>query len=337
MDKKFDGQSIYTILKITSVSVTPNPVRTGDTCQIDVVLEQEHYNAIPNGNFEFEFSNESLIENLINMGDLSFERTYDVPDIDLKYVQYKLAEGNFIDLTFSTATNSWYGTFIAPSVTSWFEEDHAYSIAIRAEDVENNSVKADRYDEELGKALQLRVLDKVFPVIETISPTELAYVTSSKPRIDFRAFDASPGIDPDSLTILIDDTVVQNDFVITEEKSGWWTIAAKSKQTIKNGAHTYKIRLSDYDGNQTISSSIAFTLDTTAGHGETFNMAEGSFEWFRFHKLVQSGVLPWMKFDLEWLFNWMLTTPEDGDHFFQKTDHHEDDEIVYKLQVEVKR
>lgn len=339
MDIKLNDQGIYTILKIGSIVLTPNPVRIGDPCQIDVAINQEHYRYITHGEFQFEFSNESLTEDLINMGDLDlkFERLYDVPDTELQYVQYKLAEGNFIDLTFSAPTNSWQANFTAPSITSWFEEDHIYPIAIRAEDVEGNSVKADRYDEELGEFLKLRVLDKTFPEIQTISPIAPTYVTSSKPITYFRAFDASPGINPDSLTILIDDVVVQNEFVITEEESGWWTVAAKSKETIKNGVHSYKIHLSDYDGNQTTSPGITFTLDTTAGHGETFNIAEGSFEWFRFQKLVQSGILPWKKFDIEWLFNWMLTTPEDGDHFFQRTDHHEDDEIVYKLQVEVKR
>ena len=337
MDIKLNDQGISTVLKIVSVFLTPNPVRVSSNYTIEVVIEQEHYHYVPYGAFEFDFSNESLIEDLINMGDLVLERTYDAPDTELKFVSYNISEGNFINLTRVGETNIWRGVFAAPNVTSWFEDNHILLLSISVEDVEGNTVKMDHTDETFGSVLKLRVLDNTSPTITLGWPTNLAYVTSSNPQFEFSLFDSSPGIDFETLQVLIDGAPVPYRIKVLDKDDGSKTISCVTDVSIPNGEHYYAIRVSDYDGNTSTSGTRNFTLDTTAGNGETFNIDEMTFEWYRFQKLVQSGVKLWMEFDINMLFTWMKSFPELGDHFFQVTKHHDDDKIVYKLKVEVKR
>lgn len=334
---KMRPDGITTVLKITSVIITPNPTKTDDPTQIEVVIEQEHYQYIPYSEFEFDFSNESLDENLIEMADLVLERTYDAQDTELQFVRYKLLGDAFVNLTYDQVSKSWKGTFKGPPVSSWHETDHIYPIWIEAEDEEGNSVKADLNDPVVGESLKLRVLDKIPPTITLGWPTNLAYVTSANPQFEFSLFDNSPGIDFETLQVLIDGTSVPYRIKVLDKDDGSKTISCVTDVTIPNGEHYYAIRVSDYDGNTSTSGTRNFTLDTTAGNGETFNIDEMTFEWYRFQKLVQSGVKLWMEFDINMLFTWMKSLPELGDHFFQVTKHHDDDKIVYKLKVEVKR
>lgn len=336
---KIRPDGIVTVLKITSVNLKPNPVRINNTCEIEVVIEQEHYQYVPYSAFEFEFSNESLTDDLLDMAEYVIERTYDAQDTELKFVWCQISENDFVNLTYSSASNSWKGTLKAPAVTSWYEEDHKYPLVIEAEDEEENKVRADRYDGVVGENLQLRVLDDTAPTITVFSPTLSSYITSAYPWVVFDIFDVSPGVDFDTLTLLIDGNVVESRSAIKEDpaNAGLYHVTITSLQTIKNGTHSIQVRVSDFDGNEARTSLIPFILDTSAGNGETFNISPMTFEWYRFHELVLSCEKVWTEFDPEWLFGWMKSKPEESDHFFTRTDHHEDDDIVYKLQVEVKR
>lgn len=65
---------VITRPEVTAVQLTPNPVATGLRYNIAVTVREVEYVPVVSSMFEFPFSNESLNENLLEMGDISYEK-----------------------------------------------------------------------------------------------------------------------------------------------------------------------------------------------------------------------------------------------------------------------
>lgn len=325
-----------TVLNVDSISITPNPVNVDEEYTVEVVISQKHNYVLYGSSLEFPFSNESLTEDLVEIGEFLLGPVADVPDNEMAIVRYEL-QNSFGELFYSSEKNAWIGVFTAPSKTSWDEDDHVYMASIYAEDVRGNRVYIDYTNKDLGDDLRLRVLDTTPPDLVLLSPWHFSYVTSSNPRFTFKVLDLSPGVDIDSIQVILDGKSIPYKFELLIDEDGNELFSCVSKDRVRNGQHTYSILIRDYDGNETHSETIEFMVDNTAGHGETFVIGEAMFEWFRKQVLVSSGVMELEKFDMNLVFDWMKSYPETGIHLFQIAVHHDDDDILYKLQVDVKR
>lgn len=65
---------VITKPKITSVVLTPNPVAAAGRYTVQVFVAEERYVATVNPRFEFAFSNDSLTDKLLNMGEITYEK-----------------------------------------------------------------------------------------------------------------------------------------------------------------------------------------------------------------------------------------------------------------------
>lgn len=65
--------NIITQLKVVSVSLKPNPIGTGEEYTISVDVQEKKYILVAEPELEFAFSNESLTQDLIIMGDLVYK------------------------------------------------------------------------------------------------------------------------------------------------------------------------------------------------------------------------------------------------------------------------
>lgn len=125
-------------------------------------------------------------------------------------------------LTYNATTKKYEATITAPSTSSYNQNGHYYNVKVKATDEAGNSVTKDATDTTLGSSLQLKVKEKVAPVISITAPSSSAKLTNNKPVINWTVTDADSGVNPS----------------------------------------TIKVSASDYDGNVATQKSVTFTVDT---------------------------------------------------------------------------
>ena len=62
----------------------------------------------------------------------------------------------------------------------------------------------DATDTTLGSSLQLKVKEKVAPVISITAPSSSAKLTNNKPVINWTVTDADSGVNPSTIKLIID-------------------------------------------------------------------------------------------------------------------------------------
>lgn len=172
--------------------------------------------------------------------------------------------GQNYDLSYNSESGKWEATITAPSETSWHEPNNKYGITITAIDDAGNSTIVDRTHATLGQDLQLRVLEKVKPTVNIISPSSGARVITSKPKIQFSLRDSGSGIKISSLQLKID-----GGSVITDTSTGMTCTSVPGgydceyipPTALSEGSHTITIQVSDNDGNVSDLVSSGFTVD----------------------------------------------------------------------------
>lgn len=171
--------------------------------------------------------------------------------------------GQTITLTNSEG-NTWTGNCVAPSTTSWSLADHAYPCSITATDDAGNSTTKDATDATLGASLKLRVLEKVAPTVTIVYPAAGAYVTASgRPTFEWTLSDADSGVDESSVYITLDgDKITSGITITTDQQTGVKTCQYTPAAELAEGSHTYTVGCSDNDGNDGVSASTTFTVDT---------------------------------------------------------------------------
>lgn len=178
-------------------------------------------------------------------------------------VKFKLDNGSFIDLTYNRSTGKWEGTTAAPSLSSYDQPEHKYGATVQVTDDAGNVTTATRDSELLGESLKLRVLEKVAPLINVLSPASDAYVTENKPVFTFQIKDEDSGLDISTLKLTLDSGEIISGFSIGEPGSdGFRTVTYTPTQPLDDGQHSYTVSVSDNDGNVGSSSAILFTIDT---------------------------------------------------------------------------
>ena len=148
-------------------------------------------------------------------------------------------------LTYNATTKKYEATITAPSTSSYNQNGHYYNVKVKATDEAGNSVTKDATDTTLGSSLQLKVKEKVAPVISITAPSSSAKLTNNKPVINWTVTDADSGVNPSTIKLIIDSQIITTGITKTQ-----------------SGTHTIKVSASDYDGNVATQKSVTFTVDT---------------------------------------------------------------------------
>lgn len=164
-------------------------------------------------------------------------------------------------LTYNATTKKYEATITAPSTSSYNQNGHYYNVKVKATDEALNSVTKDATDTTLGSSLQLKVKEKVAPVISITAPSSSAKLTNNKPVINWTVTDADSGVNPSTIKLIIDSQTITTG--ITKTQSGKnYTCSYTPTTALSDGTHTIKVSASDYDGNVATQKSVTFTVDT---------------------------------------------------------------------------
>lgn len=164
-------------------------------------------------------------------------------------------------LTYNATTKKYEATITAPSTSSYNQNGHYYNVKVKATDEAGNSVTKDATDTTLGSSLQLKVKEKVAPVISITAPSSSAKLTNNKPVINWTVTDTDSGVNPSTIKLIIDSQTITTG--ITKTQSGKnYTCSYTPTTALSDGTHTIKVSASDYDGNVATQKSVTFTVDT---------------------------------------------------------------------------
>lgn len=164
-------------------------------------------------------------------------------------------------LTYNATTKKYEATITAPSTSSYNQNGHYYNVKVKATDEAGNSVTKDATDATLGSSLQLKVKEKVAPVIEITAPSSSAKLTNNKPVIKWTVTDTDSGVNPSTIKLIIDSQTITTG--ITKTQSGKnYTCSYTPTTALSDGTHIIKVSASDYDGNVATQKSVTFTVDT---------------------------------------------------------------------------
>lgn len=105
--------------------------------------------------------------------------------MSVKTVQATI-NGQTYTLTLNSSTGKYEATVTAPSKSSYNQSGHYYGVTVKATDEAGNTITKDATDSTLGSSLQLKVKEKVAPVIAIVSPTSGSYSTNNKPVITWK-------------------------------------------------------------------------------------------------------------------------------------------------------
>lgn len=173
-----------------------------------------------------------------------------------------IINGATYNLTYNSTSGKWEATITAPNKSSYPLEGHYYPVTIQATDTAGNVTTKDDTDATLGSSLRLRVKEKVAPVITITAPTEGAMLPNNKPTITWTVIDDDSGVNPDSIKLTIDSTVITADKISKTLSSGTYTCSYTPATALADGSHTIKFDASDYDGNAAAQKSVTFKIDT---------------------------------------------------------------------------
>jgi hypothetical protein len=174
-----------------------------------------------------------------------------------------VVNGQTYTLTLNSSTGKYEATITAPSKSSYNLTGHYYPVTVKAEDEAGNSETVTTSDTTLGSSLQLKVKEKVAPIITITSPTAGAYITSNKPVIKWKVTDEDSGVNTATIGITIDSgSKITGDSIIKTAVTGGYECAYTPGTALSDGSHTIKIDASDNDGNAATQKSVTFKIDT---------------------------------------------------------------------------
>lgn len=171
-------------------------------------------------------------------------------------------EGQQYDLTWDADSQSYKATISAPSKSSFNKNDeHYYPVSITATDDGGNETTVNDKSPEFGEQLKLRVVEKVAPTITVEYPTASSAITSSTPTFRWTVKDDDSGVNPATISITIDEGARVTEGIQKSPTDGGYT-CQYTPSALDDGNHTFKLNVSDNDGNAATEVSTAFKIDT---------------------------------------------------------------------------
>lgn len=172
--------------------------------------------------------------------------------------------GQTVNLTYNDGTGFWEATTTAPTSSSYNQPGHYYGVEITATDDSGNDTTINASTGDFQEECQLIVKEKVVPVITINSPTSGAHITNNKPTIQFSITDDDSGVDPDTITVKIDNGSVVSTGITKTPSGKNYTCSYTPESALGDGSHTIYINAKDHDGNAAVQKSVQFTVDTVA-------------------------------------------------------------------------
>lgn len=172
--------------------------------------------------------------------------------------------GQTVNLNYNDGTGFWEATTTAPTSSSYNQPGHYYGVEITATDDSDNSTVINATTGDFQEDCQLIVKEKVAPVITITSPTSGAHITNNKPAIQFSITDDDSGVDPDTITVKIDNGSAVSTGITKTPSGKGYTCSYTPGTALGDGSHTIYINASDHDGNAATQKSVQFTVDTVA-------------------------------------------------------------------------
>ena len=170
--------------------------------------------------------------------------------MSVKTVQATI-NGQTYTLTLNSSTGKYEATVTAPSKSSYNQSGHYYGVTVKATDEAGNTTTKDATDSTLGSSLQLKVKEKVAPVITIVSPTSGSYSANNKPVITWKVTDSDSGVNPSTIGITLDSgTKVTGDAITKTAITGGYQCTYTPTTALSDGSHTIKLDARDYDGNR---------------------------------------------------------------------------------------
>lgn len=182
--------------------------------------------------------------------------------MSVKTVQ-AIVNGQTYTLTLNSSTGKYETTITAPAKSSYTQSGHYYPVTVKATDDAGNITTKDASDATLGSSLQLKVKEKVAPVITITYPTASALIINNKPAITWKVTDDDSGVNPDTIGITIDSgSKVTGSSITKTAVTGGYECSYTPPSALSDGSHTIKIDASDFDGNAATQKSVTFKIDT---------------------------------------------------------------------------
>lgn len=182
--------------------------------------------------------------------------------MSVKTVQ-AIVNGQTYTLTLNSSTGKYETTITAPAKSSYTQSGHYYPVTVKATDDAGNITTKDASDATLGSSLQLKVKEKVAPVITITYPTASALIINNKPSITWKVTDDDSGVNPDTIGITIDSgSKVTGSSITKTAVTGGYECSYTPSSALSDGSHTIKIDATDYDGNAAAQKSVTFKIDT---------------------------------------------------------------------------
>ena len=172
--------------------------------------------------------------------------------------------GQTVNLTYNDGTGFWEATTTAPTSSSYNQPGHYYGVEITATDDSGNDTTINASTGDFQEECQLIVKEKVVPVITINSPTSGAHITNNKPTIQFSITDDDSGVDPDTITVKIDNGNAVSTGITKTPSSKGYTCSYTPESALGDGSHTIYINANDHDENAAAQKSVQFTVDTVA-------------------------------------------------------------------------
>lgn len=166
-----------------------------------------------------------------------------------------IVDGTAHDLTYDAEANRWSGDFAAPLVSSVKQPGQKYNAQL---EITNIADVTNVYDMDDFPQLGLRVKEKTPPTASVHWPPDGHYTQEFNDVAIFRLRDDFAGIDPGTITVLLDGTPVS--FIIRDEPGGYDVFFRFDG--IPDGEHTLSIQASDFDDNPSNTASVTFYLYT---------------------------------------------------------------------------
>jgi hypothetical protein len=185
-----------------------------------------------------------------------------------------IINGQTHTLVLNSDTGKYEATITAPSETSYTQSGHYYPVTITAEDDAGNTTTITTTDSTFGEKLKLVVKETVAPTINLTSPTSGSTITNNTPEIKFTVLDSHSGVDPDSISVKIDDTTYTSGITKTAITNGY-SCSFTPSSYLTDGEHSLTIHASDNDGNEKETSATTFTVDTVPPVLTVTNPTEG--------------------------------------------------------------
>lgn len=169
--------------------------------------------------------------------------------------------GEWHILNLNSQTGAYEAQIQAPSITSYNQPNGYYNVTVEATNTAGTVSTASGAD---LPGLQLKVLEKVAPVITITSPTNSAFVTNASIPIVFTVTDEANGSGVDASTVAVtrDSEPVAIGEIVSSPITNGYQFTYTPATAFSNGSHTIAMSISDHDGNAAEQKTVTFTVDT---------------------------------------------------------------------------